>query len=90
VPNGKPGDHPFTDIVHHGRPIYSATADALVREIAKLADDKTRRHLEDLLMSKYNEYRNPNVPELERFLTGLRDRLLSDARVRGFEPPSGR
>jgi hypothetical protein len=76
--------------VLHGRPVYSATADELVRQIAKLADDKTKRDLEDLLMSKYNEYRNPNVAELERYLTELRDRLLSDARARGFEPQSGK
>lgn len=90
MPNGKLGDHPFTDIVHHGRPIYSGAADALVREIAKLANDKTKRDLEDLLMSKYNEYGNPNVAELVRYLTELRDRLLSDARARGFEPQSGK
>jgi hypothetical protein len=90
MPNGKPGDHPFTDIVHHLRPVYSAAADDLVREIAKLADDKTRRELEDLLMSKYNEYFKPNVPELERILTALRDRLLGEARARGFEPTSMR
>ena len=90
MPNGKPGDHPFTDIVHHHRPVYSRAADDLVRELAKLADDKTRRELEDLLLSKYNEYGKPDVPELERVLTELRDKLLDEARARGFEPTSTR
>ena len=85
MPNGKIGDHPFTDIVIHGRDVYSPVADALVREIASLADDKTRRELEDLLFSKYNEYSRPNVAQLERVLTELRDRLLNEAHGRGFE-----
>jgi hypothetical protein len=36
MPNGKPGDHPYTDIVIHGRDVY-------------LSDDKTQRKLADLL-----------------------------------------
>jgi hypothetical protein len=88
VPNGKIGDHPFTDIVIHGRAVYSSLADALVREIDSLADDKTRRQLQDLLLSKYNDYLRPNVPELERVLTDLRDGLLNEARSRGFDVKS--
>ena len=34
--NGKPGDHPYTDIVVHGRRVYSELADDLVRRIADL------------------------------------------------------
>ncbi len=30
MPNGKPGDHPLTDIIIHGLPVYSRKADALV------------------------------------------------------------
>jgi hypothetical protein len=85
VPNGKIGDHPYTDIVIHGRAVYSAVADDLVRQIAALADDKNRQALEDLLLGEYNEYSRPNVPRLERVLTDLRDRLLDEARTRGFE-----
>jgi hypothetical protein len=85
VPNGTIGDHPLTDIVIHGRAVYSSLADRLVQEIATLADDKTRRELEDLLLNKYNEYSRPNIPQLERVLTALRDKLLDEARSRGFE-----
>ena len=85
MPNGKPGDHPLTDILLHNRNIYSQTARDLVREIAGLADEKTRRQLGDLLLTKYNEYSNPDIAELERYLTDLRDKLNSDAKSRGFD-----
>ena len=88
MPNGKIGDHPFTDIVNHGRAVYSPHADDLVREIAALADDKNRRELQDLLLGKYNEYSKPNISELERVLTELRDRLVKDARSCGYEVQS--
>jgi hypothetical protein len=39
MPNGKIGDHPYTDIVVHCRDVYSAAAAALVREIDRLADE---------------------------------------------------
>lgn len=85
MPNGTIGDHPFTDIVYHGKTVYSAKASALVREVASLADEKTRRGLADLLFTKYSEHSSPNVTELEQVLTELRDKLLADARARGFE-----
>ncbi len=74
MPNGKPGDHPFTDIVTHNADVYSTVADGLVREIAKLADDKTRYELSDLLLGKFNPYSNPDVGALERYLKALRSK----------------
>lgn len=85
MPNGKPGDHPFTDIVNHGLDVYSSQVAKLVRQIAKLASDQERRKLSDLLYQEYNEYSNPDVEELERVLTDLRDKLLREARERGWE-----
>ena len=55
MPNGKIGDHPYTDVVMHGREVYSAKADALIRELATLADERTRRELQDRLLSEFNE-----------------------------------
>jgi hypothetical protein len=83
--NGKIGDHPYTDIMIHDREIYSALARSLVREIASLADQKTRRELGDMLFHDFNEFSNPDVPKLERLLTQMRDRLLREARERGYE-----
>jgi hypothetical protein len=85
MPNGKPGDHPYTDIMIHGRDVYSRRAAALVREIASLVDEKTRRELADLLFFEYNEFSKPNIAKLERVLTKMRDSVKRDARNRGFE-----
>lgn len=85
MPNGKPGDHPYTDIVVHRLAVYSPPADALVREIATLADERIRRELADLLYRRFNVYERPAVAELERTLTALRDRLRREARERGWE-----
>ena len=85
MPNGKPGDHPYTDIVIHGRNVYSPNAANLVREIAKLSDDKARRQLADLLYSDYHEFDRPDVRKLETVLTEMRDTALRDARERGFD-----
>ena len=72
MPNGKIGDHPFTDIVVHGRRVYSDTADALVREIDALGG---REEVADLLWREFDRYNNPDVARLERILTDMRDRL---------------
>jgi hypothetical protein len=85
MPNGKIGDHPYTDIVHHGLDTYSPVAAALVREIAVLADERTRQELRDLLMGDFNEHFNPDVPKLEKLLTEMRARLKAKARARGYE-----
>ena len=34
MPNGKPGDHPFTDIVSHRLSVCGEPIDTLVRELA--------------------------------------------------------
>ena len=85
MPNGKPGDHPFTDIVVHGQEVYSATASKLVREIAALANERTQRELGDLLFLEYNEFAKPDIAKLEAVLTQMRDKLLQEAKARGFE-----
>ena len=85
MPNGKPGDHPYTDIIFNKIDLYSSAVASLVREIAAMADDKTQRALADLLNDKFNPYFSPDVTSLERHLTALRDKLRKDASARGFE-----
>jgi hypothetical protein len=85
MPNGRPGDHPLTDGLVHGREVYSPRATYLIQSIAKLADEKTLRDLGDVLFTKFNEYSSPDIPGLEGHLTELHDRLLRDGRGRGFE-----
>lgn len=36
MPNGKPGDHPLTDILVHGFTVFGSELDGLVREIDDL------------------------------------------------------
>jgi hypothetical protein len=36
MPNGKPGDHPHSDIVIHGMPTFTPEIDALVRDVEAL------------------------------------------------------
>jgi S-adenosylmethionine hydrolase len=85
MPNGKPGDHPYTDIVTHGRDVYSHKAASLVRDIARFADEKTRLALGEMLFSEYNEYSNPDIAKLEGVLTELRGKVMQEARARGYE-----
>jgi hypothetical protein len=73
MPNGKIGDHPYTDIVLHGRRVYSERADALVREIDQLGG---REEVADLLWREFDNYKNPDVKRLELVLAQIRDRLL--------------
>lgn len=44
MPNGKPGDHPLTDILVHKFNVYGLEADDLIRKIADLC---SRRELEE-------------------------------------------
>ncbi len=44
MPNGKPGDHPLTDILVHKLKVYGREADDLIRRIAELC---SRRELDE-------------------------------------------
>lgn len=35
MPFGRPGDHPFTDLLNHGRNVYGLKTDQLIIEIHK-------------------------------------------------------
>jgi len=37
MPNNKPGDHPLTDIIVHGREVYGPEADELIRGISEFS-----------------------------------------------------
>ena len=82
MPNGKVGDHPFTDVVVHGLDVYSPSADALIREIDQLGG---REQIADMLLLEYGEPEHVNVEALEAVLTEIRNRLLADGRRRDWE-----
>ncbi|MFP4597633.1 MAG: hypothetical protein ACLFVJ_05245 [Persicimonas sp.] len=66
MPNGKPGDHPYTDIVVHGHDFYTDDIDELIRKIAKHGGHKA---LSDIDLLSYGWH-----PDDEK-LTDLRQRL---------------
>lgn len=67
MPNGKPGDSPYTDIVTHGRDIYSPEIDDLIRELDSLG---AAIDVHDVL----NEYElDPDDDEREEMAADLRE-----------------
>ena len=79
MPNGKPGDHPLTDLLVHGMHGYSAEADALIVEIARLV---SRRELNEL----FDWGQPPALPQFTKLLREKRDELFEQARARGWDP----
>jgi hypothetical protein len=83
MPNGKVGDHPLTDILIHGRRVYSERADTLVRQVVGLGG---KDEIADMLYRDFNEYSTPDVAKLEKILEAIHKRLTDEARDRGWEP----
>jgi len=76
--NGRPGDHPYTDITVHGREAISPKVTSLVREIAKFGDERLDRVVRDLVWNMRPELANESwrpmiIRDLERDLEGLLD-----------------
>jgi hypothetical protein len=67
--NGKPGDHPVTDICVHGYAVFSPKADELVRELMRLGGPQAVYGLLDDWFSP------PSVPDLERQLEAACNQL---------------
>jgi hypothetical protein len=74
MPNGKPGDHPLTDLLTHGLPVYTERVDELLRDVARLYEHRAWRELY-ALVDKYDR-RNPgDLEQLERELYARRAQL---------------
>jgi len=76
--NGKPGDHPINDICDHGLAVYSAKADAMIREIHQFLP---RYRMWDL----FNWNNPPPINEFEKQLGTKLAELQSEAQKRGWE-----
>jgi hypothetical protein len=61
MPNGKPGDHAYTDVVNHRMTVFGPTIDGLIREIAETGggDEKVW----SLLYENDPRWRNANCDE---------------------------
>jgi hypothetical protein len=84
--NGKPGDHPLTDILNWDREVYGSEPDDLIRQIVRLGGEK---YLEsgatNLLMVEPTLASRESIVALTENLRQLRDRLRADAIERGWE-----
>jgi hypothetical protein len=71
MPNGKPGDSPYTDIANHRDEIYGSEIGALSRKIESVGTDSVRRAVFDLLWDYYPCSGTPNLDELRTKLIAL-------------------
>jgi hypothetical protein len=70
--NGRPGDHPMTDILNHRKLTFSETADELIRQIAELVPE---RRIDD-----YVNWRSPPpTTEFEAELAATLQQLRENA-----------
>ena len=53
MPNGRPGDHPYTDIVTHKIETFSRRADDLIRELAVIVPGQA---LWEMISCLYREH----------------------------------
>lgn len=78
MPNGKPRDHPLTDVLVHGMEVFGPRADGLIREIVDLGGKAELEQQVDLLRidPRFSaNVREEDIASLETELTRLRDRL---------------
>ena len=73
MPNGKPGDHPLTDIVVHKRRRFSREIDSLIEKIVELGGQKE-------LERRFNFFALPAKPEFRKALREIHARLLGEAK----------
>jgi hypothetical protein len=89
--NGKPGDHPLTDILVHEMEVFGPAADALIREICELGGEAELESRFNLLSIDPRFPRPgrppPDMASFESRLRRLRDELRADAVRRGWEVP---
>ncbi|TDC79510.1 hypothetical protein E1193_19005 [Micromonospora sp. KC606] len=74
MPNGKPGDHPITDIIVHRMEVFGPPCDDLIREISQRGGGSALDRL-DLLSLDPRFGGRPDLAALEADLRAMRDRL---------------
>lgn len=71
MPNGRPGDHPWTDILLHGYDPYTEDVSRMVRDIADYDEPGARHVAQWLLFPMGYNPTEEEVAELERELSNL-------------------
>lgn len=82
MPNGKPGDHPLTDILHYGSSEFGDPVDAIVKMLANHPDwSKVREEVSNLLWDNSPHWLNAKPDGREAALSALlaiQEQLLKD------------
>ena len=87
MPNGKPGDHPLTDIVVHNARLFGAEIDDKVRQIYSGASPELRSHLAALFYAwprKNTSFTSPVTDTNELFY--VLDTLLACVAAQRSQP----
>ena len=77
MPNGKPGDHPITDILTHRIEVYGAEVDGCIRSLARLMP------LSDL--HKFFNSLDDRRPDFQAALEEKRAELQKNSEESGWE-----
>ncbi|MHC4116710.1 MAG: hypothetical protein ACYSWO_04300 [Planctomycetota bacterium] len=80
MPNGKPGDHPLTDIFIHGLDVYGKEIDDLIRKIGDLS---SKRELDEWWEKEIGWNRNQS--DLLSKVKQKHEQLLKRANESGWE-----
>jgi hypothetical protein len=78
MPNGRPGDHPLTDILHYGWTVFGPEIDGLVRELALMPGyDRMSDRVANLLWDNWPAWQNvkTDYDEVRRELLEIRAKL---------------
>jgi len=98
MPNGRPGDHPLTDIVNHHIETYSKRADDTVRDLSVLLSNKFlwrflyHFHRKDDVITVMGSKRRIPILEFEEMLDDLYKKIssLDPKDPKGFEDEADR
>jgi hypothetical protein len=63
MPNGKPGDNPYTDLVSYHRELFGPEIDDKIRKIHSLAISPVQRHPDALVSNWPTEKGSPMHPK---------------------------
>jgi hypothetical protein len=83
MPNGKPADHPLTDILHWGLPGFDLGVDELIREIDALGGRHDLDSIAEELLAVQDK-----LWQLKSTLEQLKKRLIDERRT--TDPDRGR
>jgi hypothetical protein len=83
MPNGRPGDHPVYDIVHHGMTVFGSEIDGRVRAISRIANDNFQLLLSAIVTSWPHEGNQVAQPAMLAYVLDTLFDCISAERDKG-------